>query len=71
MTDRFIGEAECHEVTSLSRVTRWRMERKGTFPRRRQISPNRIGWLESEIQAWVEARATGQETCAGPTPVAA
>lgn len=71
MTDRFIGEAECHEVTSLSRVTRWRMERKGTFPRRRQISPNRIGWLASEIQAWVEARAEDQGACTGPQPVAA
>ncbi len=71
MNDRFISEAECREVTSLSRVTRWRMERDGTFPRRRQISPNRIGWLESEIRDWVEARAKAQGTCAGPEPVAA
>ena len=70
MTDRFIGEAECHKITSLSRVTRWRMERKGTFPRRRQISLNRIGWLESEIRAWVEAQANGQGACTGPAPVA-
>ena len=71
MADRFIGEAECHEITSLSRVTRWRMERAGTFPRRRQISPNRIGWLESEIRDWVEAQANGQGACAGPQPAAA
>jgi len=71
MTDRFIGEAECHEVTSLSRVTRWRMERDGTFPKRRQISPNRLGWLHSEVQAWVEARANGQEAIAAPATAAA
>ena len=71
MPDRFIGEPECLEITSLARVTRWRMERAGTFPRRRQISPNRIAWLESEVRAWVEARAKGQGTCAGPAPLAA
>ena len=71
MPDRFINERECREITSLSRVTRWRMERAGTFPRRRQISPNRVGWLESEIRDWVEARANGQETIASPTVAAA
>ena len=66
MTDRFIGEAECEEVSTLSRVTRWRLERAGKFPRRRQISPNRVGWLESEVQAWVEARANSRETITPP-----
>lgn len=71
MYDRFISEAECHKVTSLSRVTRWRKERAGTFPKRRKISDNRIGWLESEVRAWVEARASGQETITPPSVAAA
>ena len=54
--DRIIGEPECHRLSDLSRVTRWRLEKAGQFPRRRRISPNRIGWLLSEIQAWQRQR---------------
>ena len=54
--DRFIGESECKRLTDLSRVSRWRLEKVGQFPRRRQISPNRIGWLLSEILAWQRER---------------
>ncbi|TAL01836.1 MAG: AlpA family phage regulatory protein [Rhodospirillaceae bacterium] len=57
MNDEILGEAEVAKITSLSRSTRWRGERAGWFPRRRQISPNRVGWLKSEIAAWLEERA--------------
>ena len=57
MTDRFVREPEVKQITGLSRVTRWRMERRGEFPRRRRISTNAIAWLESEISAWMAERA--------------
>lgn len=44
------------EVAALSRVTVWRMERDGKFPRRRQLAANSVGWLKSEVDAWVESR---------------
>ncbi|MGY9058001.1 MAG: helix-turn-helix transcriptional regulator [Alphaproteobacteria bacterium] len=43
---------------NISRTTLWRMERQGDFPRRRQITPNRVCWLASEVEAWAEARPT-------------
>ncbi len=55
--DRFLGETEVARITDLSRTTRWRMEREGRFPKKRHISANRIGWLQSEIIEWVESRA--------------
>lgn len=55
--DRFVHEKECHATTGLSRVTRWRLEREGKFPRRRQISTNSVGWLESEIREWMATRS--------------
>jgi prophage regulatory protein len=55
--DRFIRERECRQITGLSRSTRWRLERRGQFPRRRQISDGATGWLASEIAAWVKERA--------------
>ena len=55
--NRFLLEAEVKSVTRLSRTTRWRMEKKGEFPQRRLISPGgRVGWLESEINEWLETR---------------
>ena len=56
MTERIIREAECKTLTGLSRVTRWRMEQVGQFPKRRQISPGTIGWFLSDIQKWLESR---------------
>lgn len=58
MTDKFLSKSEVDEMTGLSNVTRWRMEKRGEFPQRRQISPNRIAYLESEILAWMESRPT-------------
>ena len=54
--DRFIRDPECEKMSGLSRTTRWRLEREGKFPKRRQISPNGVGWLLSEIQSWLESR---------------
>jgi prophage regulatory protein len=54
--DRIIRERECRRITGLSRSTRWRLERVGKFPRRRQISPGCSGWLLSEVRGWVASR---------------
>ena len=40
----------------MSRTTRWRLERTGRFPRKRKLSDNAVGWLASEIEAWVAER---------------
>ena len=52
-TDRFMREPEVERVTGLSRTTRWRLQRAGEFPLKRQISPNATAWLASEIFAWM------------------
>ena len=57
IADRFLREGEVRRITSLSRTTRWRLEREGKFPRRRQISRNGVAWLASEIAAWVQERS--------------
>jgi prophage regulatory protein len=44
------------KLCGISRPTAWRMEMLGAFPRRRQISRNAVGWLRSEVDAWVRAR---------------
>lgn len=40
-----------------SRTTLWRMVRDGVFPKPRSIGTGRkIGFLESEVTAWIESR---------------
>jgi prophage regulatory protein len=54
--NRFLANPKVNDMTGLSNVTRWRMENCNEFPKRRQISPNRIAYLESEIVEWMESR---------------
>ncbi len=49
----------CH-ATQLSETTIWRLERAGKFPPRRQLSTNAVGWLRSEVEAWLLSRQPTQ-----------
>lgn len=44
------------EISGLSRTTLWRLEKHGDFPKRRQISTRRVGWVESEVENWLKAK---------------
>ncbi|MFZ2068391.1 MAG: AlpA family phage regulatory protein [Xanthobacteraceae bacterium] len=43
------------------RVHLQRLENAGQFPRRIHLSQRRIGWLRSEIEAWITARADARD----------
>ena len=63
MTIRYLREPQILDLTKLSKSTRWRLEKKGLFPRKRQLSPNAVGWIEEEIQDWLLSRSIcGEET---------
>ena len=51
-----LDEPTVEELTSLSRTTRWRMERRGEFPKRVRLSPGRVGWRQADIEAWIRSR---------------
>ena len=44
------------ELLSVHRGTLWRWEQAGAFPLRRRFGPNTVGYLESEIDQWIEGR---------------
>lgn len=44
--------------TGLGYTTLFRLERDGKFPARRQLSPGRVGWVKSEVEAWLLARGS-------------
>lgn len=33
-----------------------RLEKAGLFPRRVRLGAGRVGWIEEEIDAWIESR---------------
>ena len=41
-----------------SNVSVWRWERDGIFPKRIKIGPNATGWIESEIDEWIDKKAS-------------
>jgi len=52
------------QLTGLSRMTIYRLELAGKFPKRRQLSKNSVAWVESEIEQWA-----GSCPIAGPDRV--
>jgi prophage regulatory protein len=55
---RVVRPSEFAERAGVSRVTLWRWERAGRIPARRKIGPNTVGWLESELEQWLDSRPT-------------
>lgn len=47
---------ELPRVTKLGMTTIQEEIRQGRFPKPRQLSPNRVGWLAREVTEWAETR---------------
>jgi len=56
MEDQFLSKKEVCKATGRSATSLWRDVNAGTFPAPRQIGPGRIGFLKSEVAAWMESR---------------
>ncbi|MGI9319185.1 MAG: helix-turn-helix transcriptional regulator [bacterium] len=56
--DRILRLAEVMKLTGRSKSSIYRDERRGTFPKRRRLGANAVGWLHSEIQQWIITRNT-------------
>lgn len=55
--DRLLPWPKVRDITGLSRTTAWRLQKAGDFPLPVVISRGRVGWRESELQAWAASRA--------------
>jgi prophage regulatory protein len=65
---RLLRTKEVTAVTGLSRMTIYRLELSGAFPRRRRLSRNSVGWLEEDIKSWIASRPAGPCDCRGLSP---
>lgn len=59
----YLRNPEVAALTKLSKSTRWRLERDGKFPKRRQLSAKSVGWIEGEIQDWMKSRQIISSEC--------
>ena len=56
----FYSDKQLDLVTSLTRVTRWRMRRKGMFPQPVKLSEGRVGYPKNLIDQWIQERMEGK-----------
>jgi prophage regulatory protein len=59
MHPRVLRLPQVLDRTGLSRSSLYRLHAAGTFPRRVQISERSVGWIESEVDAWLACKITG------------
>ena len=53
---KFLRIRQVMQLTGLSRMTIYRLELAGDFPKRRQLSQNSVAWREEDIVHWVDTR---------------
>ena len=59
--DRILSPREAWKTAGVSRSTMYRLEKEGRFPSRLHVSIGRTGYLASELDAWLKARAASRE----------
>jgi len=55
---RIMKLAEVKATTGLSRATIYAKIDNGTFPKQVKLGMRSVGWLEHEVQGWLEARVS-------------
>jgi prophage regulatory protein len=51
---KMLRRKDVEERTGLKRSTIYDHVKRGTFPRPIQLGPKVIGWIESEVDAWID-----------------
>ncbi|KAA9019276.1 MULTISPECIES: helix-turn-helix transcriptional regulator [Sphingobium] len=57
----FIREPEVRRRTGLSHSTIWIMRNAGDFPQPVKLGSRALGWVEHEIDEWLDARLRARE----------
>jgi prophage regulatory protein len=53
---KVLSKRQVKEIVLYSPQHIERLEAAGQFPRRIRLGANRVGWLESEVQDWLQKR---------------
>ena len=61
MSERFISMSEVLDRICLSKTHLYRKINSGNFPRPVPLGPQKVAFLESEVEAWMAARLHARE----------
>ncbi len=58
---RILSKRQLRELVLYSPQHIARLEAAGRFPKRVQLGPNRVGWIEDEVLDWLQERIDRRE----------
>jgi len=58
---RILRRAAVSDRTGLSSSSLWRHIQAGEFPKPVSLGRRAVGWIEAEVDAWIEARARARD----------
>lgn len=58
---RILSKRQLKELDLYSPQHVARLEKAGQFPKRVQLGPNRVGWVEDEVLDWLQSRLDSRE----------
>ena len=61
---RFLTMNQVCAKTSCSRNSIYRLIAAGQFPKAVRLGPQRVGYLETEVEAWIDARVAERDASA-------
>lgn len=59
--DRVLRLPAVMAITGLSRTTLYRMVGEGRFPQQIPLGTRCVGWLTSDVNAWLQSKAEGRK----------
>ena len=59
---RLLSKKQVREMVLYSPQHIARLEAAGKFPKRVQLGPGRVGWVDAEVQDWLAARIAERDT---------
>jgi prophage regulatory protein len=65
MSNRVLRLPAVKAKTGLSRSTIYARVAQGTFPAALILGPNTVGWLEADVEAWIEKQITATRRLQG------
>lgn len=63
---KFLSKKQVREKVLYSFAHIARLEAAGLFPKRVQLGPGRVGWVEEEIEEWMRERIAKRQTHLAP-----
>ena len=62
--DSILRMDQVEKATGYKRPTIYKMQKAGNFPKSVSLGARAVGWVESEIQEWVQARIDARDAVA-------